>query len=226
MAGNRLPGPMCSVSKPIKIDEGTMCRSATPAPGPICAHKAKSSSGMYSHNLSAGPQKASKIDLDVLTVAAKTAAPGLGEQMIKEEKRLGINVDVAAQEHRHKSEYRKGSGKNVQSAHLVNSSSVSDVPGYIRGKAVTVLLPTNQHKAFDDYWKTWAREKLAKAKPGEEAKVTVAEWEEVLNKAIQSVPELRGRTADTISFMIRAELYQTLGLKPDQEIRIPYSTRN
>jgi len=67
---------------------------------------------------------------------------------------------------------------------------------------------------------------LAKAKPGEEAKVTVAEWEEVLNRAIQSVPELRGRTADTISFMIRTELYQTLGLKPDQEIRVPYSTRN
>jgi hypothetical protein len=83
-------------------------------------------------------------------VIAKTAAPGLGEQMIKEEKRSGLNVDVAAQEHRHKSEYRKGSGKDVQSAHSVNSSSVSDVPGYIRERAVTVLLPVKQHKAFDD----------------------------------------------------------------------------
>ena len=214
MAGNRLPGPMCSVSKPMEIDEGTMCRSATPAPGPICAYKANV------------PQKASKIDLDVITAAAITAAPGLGEQMIKQEKRLGINVDVAAQEHRHKSAYREGSGKDVESAHLVNSSSVRDVPGYIRGKAITVLLPAKQHKAFDNYWKTWAREKWAKAKPGEEVRVTVADWEEVLNRAIESVPELRGRTADTITFMIRTELYQTLGLKPDQEIRVPYSTRN
>jgi hypothetical protein len=316
MAGSRPPGPMCSVSKPMKIDAGTMCRAATPAPGPLCAYKAKTSSGMYSHNLAGGPQKTSAIGIGVLsevalgdfnqgestwtgsiinvgigmipivgqvadardtaaavikvwdkptsasawaglgmaivgwipvlgdaakgatkvgrqvstkigqnadTVIAKTAAPGLGEQLIKEEKRSGLNVDVAAQEHRHKSDYRKGSGKDVQSAHLVNSSSVSDVPGYLREKAVTVLLPTKQHKAFDDYWKAWARRQLAKAKPGEEVRVTVAEWEKVLNSAIESVSELRGRTADTISFMIRTELYQTLGLKPDQLIRVPFS---
>jgi hypothetical protein len=300
----------------MKIDEGTMCRSATPVPGPICTHKAQSSS-IYSHNLSARPQKASKIGLGVLsevafgnfhqgestwrgtlinvgmgmipivgqaadardtvaagikvwekptstlawagfgmaivgwipllgdaakgatkvsrqvttkigqnadTVAVKTTASDLGEQLIKQEKRSDINVDVAAQEHRHKSEYREGSGKDVQSAHLVNSSSVSDVPSYIREKAVTVLLPANQHKAFDDYWKTWTRKRLARAKPGQEVRITVAEWEKVLNRAIESVPELRGRTADTISFMIRTELYQTLGLRPDQMIRVPYST--
>jgi hypothetical protein len=174
----------------------------------------------------ASRQVTTRIGRNANTAAARTAAPGLGEQMIRQEKRSGLNVDVAAQEHRYKSEYRQGSGKDVQSAHLVNSSSVSDIPGYIRGKAVTVLLPTKQHKAFDDYWKAWARKKLAQANPGEEVRVTVAEWEQVLNRAIESVPELRGRTADTISFMIRTELYQTLGLKPDQLIRVPYSTRH
>jgi hypothetical protein len=156
---------------------------------------------------------------------AKTAAPGLGERIIQEEKRSGLNIDVAAQAHRDKTEYRTGSGKHVHSAHLVNSASVNDVPGYVREKALTVLLPANQHKAFDDYWKAWARAKLAKAQPGEEVRVTVAEWEEVLNSALASVPELQGRTADTISFMIRTELYQTLGLKPDQLIRIPWGAR-
>jgi RHS repeat-associated protein len=155
--------------------------------------------------------------------ASKAAAPGLGEKMIKEEQKSGLNVDVAAQEHRHKTEYRKGQGKDVQSAHMVNSSSVSDISDYVRDHALTVLLPAKQHKAFDDYWKKWAREKLAKVKPGEEVKVTVAEWEKVLNEAAESVPELKGRTADTMSFMIRTELYQTLGLKPDQLIRLPFS---
>ena len=151
------------------------------------------------------------------------AAPGLGETMIKEEKRTGLNVDVAAQEHRHKKDFREGSGKNVQSAHMVNSSSVSDISDYVRDSALTVLLPKDLHKAFDDYWKNWARNRLAKAKPGDEVKVTVAEWEKVLNDAADSVVGLKGRTADTMSFMIRTELYQTLGLKPDQLIRLPFS---
>lgn len=151
------------------------------------------------------------------------AAPGIGERMIKEEKRTGLNVDVAAQEHRHKTDYRAGSGREVQSAHTVNSSSVSGLPNYVRDKALTVLLPAKHHKAFDDYWKAWARERISKLKPGEEPMVAVAEWEQVLNRALDSVPELRGRTADTMSFMIRTELYQTLGLKPDQLIRLPFS---
>jgi hypothetical protein len=171
-----------------------------------------------------GRKVTAKVEQNAEKVIAKTAAPGLGEQMIKEEKRSGLNVDVAAQEHRHKGEHRKGSGKDVQSAHLVNSSSVSDVPGYIREKAVTVLLPAKQHKAFDDYWKAWAQKK-SKARPGEEVKVTVAEWEKVLNSALDSVPELQRHTAYTMSVMIRTELYQTLGLKPDQLIRVPWSPR-
>jgi RHS repeat-associated protein len=164
-----------------------------------------------------------KVEQSAEKAVTKSAAPGLGEQMIKEEKRSGLNVDLAAQEHRHKTDYRKGSGKDVQSAHMVNSSSVSDISDYVRDRALTALLPAKQHKAFDDYWKKWARDRLAAAKPGEELKVTVAEWEKVLNEAAESVPELSGRTAETMSFMIRTELYQTLGLQPDQLIRIPFS---
>jgi RHS repeat-associated protein len=151
----------------------------------------------------------------------ESAAPGLGETLIKKEKKAGLNVDVAAQEHRHKGKYRQAAGRDVESAHLVNSSSVKDISNYVRDNAVTILLPKKQHKAFDRYWKNWARDRWQKAKPGESVEVTVAEWEKILNEAAQSVPELRGRTADTMSFLIRTELYQTLRLRPDQLLRVP-----
>lgn len=156
-------------------------------------------------------------------VETKSAASGLGEQLIRQEKRSGLNVDVATQEHRHMADYRLGSGKDVESAHLVNSSSVRHIDDYMRDKALTVLLPKKHHRAFDDYWKKWARKKIADAKPGEEVRVTVKEWEHVLNEAIESVPELRGKTAGTMSWMIHMELYQTLGLKPGDFIRLPFS---
>jgi len=43
MSGFRLPGPLCSFLGALKIDTGTMCRSASPAPGPICGMKLKES---------------------------------------------------------------------------------------------------------------------------------------------------------------------------------------
>ena len=103
---------------------------------------------------------------------------------------------------------------------MVNSSSVSDLANYVRDHALTVLMPTPTHRAFDDYWKQWAR--LLNAITDDPV-ITVADWERVLNDAAQSVPELRGRTADVMSFLIRTELYHTLGLKPDQLLRIPFS---
>jgi hypothetical protein len=144
----------------------------------------------------------------------------LGERFIKADKRSGLNVDIAVQEHRAKADYREGSGQQVQSAHMVNSSSVSDLANYVRDHALTVLMPTATHRAFDDYWKQWAR--LLNAITDDPV-ITVADWERVLNDAAQSVPELRGRTADVMSFLIRTELYHTLGLKPDQLLRIPFS---
>ncbi|MDP2383268.1 MAG: hypothetical protein Q8N00_10725 [Nitrospirota bacterium] len=155
---------------------------------------------------------------------ATGAAPtGLGETMIKEGQRSGLNVDLAAQQHKEKTAFRLGSGKNVESAHMVNSSSVSELSNYVRDHALTVLLPRAQHRAFDDYWKKWARARIKKAHPGEDVTITVAEWELVLIDAADSVPALKGRTAGAMSFMIRTELYQTLGLEPNQRIRLPYA---
>jgi hypothetical protein len=153
----------------------------------------------------------------------KTAAPGLGERMIKAKKQTGLDVDIAAQEHGAKTTYRKGSGTRVQSAHMVNTSSVKNVAGYVRDEALTVLLPRAQHAQFDKYWKDWAIDRLKHPKPGvPKGMVTVAEWERVLNEAADSVPQLKGRSADTMAVMIRTELYQTLGLKPDQLLRLPF----
>ena len=297
MACSRPPGPMCPVSHPSTIDVGTLCRAASPRPGPSFSHehsektiKERIGFGVLSEvslgdfhegeatwtgtliNVGVGliPFVGQVADArDTAAAATKVwnqptsglawaglgiaivgwvplfgdaakggtkalrkagtkleinpAASGLGEQLIKQEKRSGLNVDLAAQEHRYKTAYRQGSGRDVQSAHLVNSSSLGDVPDYVRDKALTVLLPTKQHKAFDDYWKRWARNRSANAKPGEEVRVTVKEWENVLNEAVESVPELRGKTAGTMSWMVHIELYQTLGLKPDDLIRVPYS---
>src|SRR6267378_913955 len=35
MAGSRKPGPVCSYNHPVVIDDGTMCRSLSPTPGPV-----------------------------------------------------------------------------------------------------------------------------------------------------------------------------------------------
>src|SRR6267378_2686052 len=35
MAGSRKPGPQCSYNDPVVIDDGTMCRSPSPTPGPL-----------------------------------------------------------------------------------------------------------------------------------------------------------------------------------------------
>jgi putative deaminase of polymorphic toxin system len=35
MAGSRTPGPLCSYTNPIDIDDGTMCRAQSAAPGPV-----------------------------------------------------------------------------------------------------------------------------------------------------------------------------------------------
>src|SRR5689334_11132065 len=35
MANGRQPGPMCQVSRPVEVDDGTMCRMPSPRPGPL-----------------------------------------------------------------------------------------------------------------------------------------------------------------------------------------------
>jgi hypothetical protein len=162
------------------------------------------------------------------------AAPGLGESMIKPGQRSGLNVDVAVQRHEDKTLFRQGSGRDVQSAHTVNSSSLTllnktsaeDLTRYVRDKALTVLMPTEIHKAFDGNWMKEAHRLLAEARAkGLPETVSVADWERILNAAADAVPELKGRTADTMHLLIRHELYQTLGLSPEARLAIPFSRK-
>jgi hypothetical protein len=147
--------------------------------------------------------------------------PGIGESLIDLEKRSGLNVDLAMQEHRQAREYRAGTGKVAQSAHMVPTSVVEDFESYSRSQALTALLPSEVHKQFDDHWKAWSRKKVAE----NVYEVTVEEFLKVLDEAAQSVQELRGRTADTMHWVFEQEFYQTLGLEPSTLVRVPYSPR-
>jgi hypothetical protein len=153
---------------------------------------------------------------------AEPAAPGLGEQMIKEERKTGIPADAASQSHKHKTDFRAGSGELVESAHMVPTVVVKKVQDYSRSDALTVLLPKGTHRKYDKHWKKWARQRRRELRSqGLPEYVSVAEWEAALNRAAASVPELAGRTADTMSFMIRTEFYQTLGLEPTLLLPLP-----
>ncbi|MEO1263464.1 MAG: hypothetical protein AAFZ15_31930 [Bacteroidota bacterium] len=162
----------------------------------------------------------------------KKAAPGFGERYIKEEERLGINADLAVQQHKQKTNYRKGSGREIESAHMVNSSSLKELKHYKARDALTVLMPLHLHREFDNNWKRRAREIIkerAKKRGGkltpEDAYIRVDEWERILVEAAEQVPGLKGRAADTMAFIIRTELYQNLSLNPGDLIRIPFSKK-
>ncbi len=140
-----------------------------------------------------------------------------GESFIKPEQRIGTSADVAAQAHKDKVDYRDGSGKQVQSAHMVPTVAVSRVHEYSRSAALTVLLPIKVHMDFDSHWREWA---TLKRREGI-TEVTVSEWEMALNRALESVHDIPACSANTMSFMIRTELYQTLGLRPSDLLPLP-----
>ena len=226
MPAARPPGPAGATGPALSPDEPGMLTRTTPS-----SEGADASSGDadWGDALPAQPVAPRTPPADTPDAGGQSAAgnppaaPALGESMVKPQHRSGLNVDLAVQEHRHKTKYREASGYRVQSAHMLNSSSARDVAEYVRDAALTVLMPRELHKAFDDYWKRWARERVAEAAQDEPVRVTVAEWEQVLNDAADSVAGLRGRSADTMSFLIRTEIYQTLRLEPDQLLRVPYS---
>ncbi len=126
---------------------------------------------------------------------------------------------MAIQKHSEKAEYRQGSGQDVQSAHMVPSSALRGVEGYSRDAALTTLLPVAVHTKFDNYWKVWAREQVAQGIN----QVRVQDFLQVLNEAAASVPELQGRTAETMSLCFQHELYQTLALQPADLLTLPYA---
>jgi hypothetical protein len=139
--------------------------------------------------------------------------------MVKPDRRAELNVDMALQEYRDKNEYRHGSGREVEAAHMGPSSALREVAGYSRSRALTALLPRESHQAFDRYWERWSREQVGQGR----SQARVDEFLRVLKEAAESVPELRGRTADTMGFCFENEFFQVLNLKPEDTIRIPYA---
>lgn len=129
-----------------------------------------------------------------------------------------LNVDVELQKHSQAPKYRQP-GSGDQSAHVVPTSALRDTSGYVRSDALTVLLPPNIHAQFDNYWKAWSR---AKAATGLK-QVKVNEFLEVLKKGLDTVPELKGKVANTMYWRAELEVYSELGLKPTDLIRLPYS---
>ena len=107
----------------------------------------------------------------------------------------------------------------MQSAHQIPTSAARDLFEYSRSRALTVLMPRDVHAAFDNAWKDWAREQVARGR----TTVTVQEFLRVLDQAAAGVPQLKGRTADTMSWLFQVEAYQSLGLGPDDTLRLPYS---
>jgi hypothetical protein len=67
---------------------------------------------------------------------------------------------------------------------------------------------------------------VANAVTEDDYKVSVEEFIKVLDEAAQSVDELHGRTADTMHWLFEQEFYQTLGLEPSTQVRVPYSPKN
>jgi hypothetical protein len=126
---------------------------------------------------------------------------------------------MAVQPHNVKTQFREASGSAVQSAHLIPSSAAEEIVGYSRGKALTSLMPKQYHGAFDAGWREWS---LAQVKAGRTT-VTVEEFLRVLDRSAEAVPQLAGRTSDTMSWLFRVEAYQTLGLSPGDLVRIPFS---
>ncbi len=149
----------------------------------------------------------------------RTNAPPLGETQIKSGQRSGLNVDVAVQPHDVKTAFREGPGSAVQSAHQIPSSAARDLAGYSRSKAVTSLMPRQFHGAFDAGWKNWSHAQVAAGR----TTVTVEEFLRVLEQSVEAVPQLRGRTADTMTWLFQIEAYGTLGLSPTDLLRIPFS---
>lgn len=146
-------------------------------------------------------------------------APAMGESQIKPSQRSGAKVDMAVQEHKVKTAFREGSGTAVQSAHMIPSAAARELEEYSRNSAITALLPRELHKAFDDGWKAWAHAQAAEGI----TTVKVEEFLQQLDRAAEAVPELRGRTSDTMSWLFRHEAYQTLGLKPTDVFRMPFA---
>lgn len=130
-------------------------------------------------------------------------------------------ADLAVQRHADASAVRGAygvSGAQVQSAHAGPTSFLRDVPGYSRGNALTVLLPTWVHTAFDQHWKNWA---IARRRAGD-TRVRAEELYAAMLTAVDRIPLLDQATRNTIAWVIHRELFYDLGLSPGDLLTLPY----
>ncbi|MGW3105332.1 hypothetical protein [Streptomyces sp. NPDC001100] len=130
-------------------------------------------------------------------------------------------ADLAVQRHADASAVRGAygvSGAQVQSAHAGPTSFLRDVPGYSRGNALTVLLPTWVHTAFDQHWKNWA---IARRRAGD-TRVSAEQLYAEMLTAVDRIPLLDQATRNTIAWVIHRELFYDLGLLPGDLLTLPY----
>ncbi|MFF7475880.1 hypothetical protein [Streptomyces sp. NPDC008092] len=130
-------------------------------------------------------------------------------------------ADLAVQRHTDASAVRGAygvTGAQVQSAHASPTSFLRDVPGYSRGAAPSVLLPTWVHTAFDQHWKNWA---MARRRAGDTTVTAAALYAEMLT-AVDRIPLLDQATRNAIAWVIHRELFYDLGLAPGDRLTLPY----
>jgi hypothetical protein len=147
--------------------------------------------------------------------AAKAQAGGLMK---------GINpgkVDLALQTHSTAASVRGAvgvAGKDVQSAHIAAQSIMKGVKGYSPGKALTALLPSATHAAFDNQWKAWAMALRAQGK----TTVTAGELYKKMVEFIHNTPNLSEGTKGAMAWRLFEEMFKEQGLKWNSVLQLPY----
>ncbi|MBK6828970.1 MAG: hypothetical protein IPG86_19895 [Chitinophagaceae bacterium] len=132
-----------------------------------------------------------------------------------------IKVDLAVQRHTDASDVRAAnqqSGSTHQSAHDLPSSVGKQDGTYSRGQALTVLLPTATHRAFDDYWKKYAIQQRQKGVK----EVPVSEFMDIMYKAIDQTPGISKSMKGNMQTLLRTEVYRDLGWNEADMIELPY----
>ena len=131
-----------------------------------------------------------------------------------------LNVGVAVQSHADASAVRRGlglSGAQHQSAHIAPTAAVRDVPGYSRGRAVTVLAPNAVHRDLDAPWK----EAFQQLRQQGRTDVTAGEVHRSVSEAIQG-SSFTAAQKSQLEYLLYHELFLELGLTAGTIVRLPY----
>lgn len=124
--------------------------------------------------------------------------------------RLGV------QAHNRAPSVRRATGlAGFESAHAVAQAVGRQIPGYSAGRALTVLLPHDVHRAFDSGWVSVWNTAVAQGR-----QMTALEVRDMFLRAVDAIPEiLLPRAAkNTLAWKIVHELFSVLGLSPSDII--------